>query len=116
MRLSNSEIEEALFCVNEVIGWRQRFHQPAPSWMVQLARRFNTASLMSDTGHETGCDEPELESEFLLIGSTEAAEILGLTTRHLGRLARDLDGEKISNRWLFNRNTVIEYAKEKHRG
>jgi len=47
------------------------------------------------------------------IGSTEAAEILGITCVAMGRLARQgkIPSVKVANRWLIPKDVVEEFAK-----
>ena len=115
MNLSGDDTERALYCVVELIEYRRRFGVPIPGWMLRLHQRFDLASLTSPSGHETVCDEPQLNTE-VLIGSREAANILGLSTRHVRRLAADLDGERRGRDWWFKTSTVTEYAEGKQRG
>lgn len=116
MRLSDDECEEALYCVAEVIDLRRRAGVPVPSWMRNLEQLLNLASLtsgVSGRGHENVGGSERLVTDSL-IGSREAANILGLSTRQVRRLAADLDGQKCSGRNLFRRSTVIEYAQERN--
>ncbi|GJO37411.1 hypothetical protein NJB1604_02150 [Mycobacterium marinum] len=118
MRLSDDEAEQALYCVNELVDRRRRAGITVPHWMTHLGNRLDIASLtseMSPTGHEFGSDSAPLESD-LLVGSREAAGILGLSTRQVRRLAPDLNGEIIGGRIVFRRSTVTEYAQEKRNG
>lgn len=117
MRLSDDDVERALFCVNEVVGSRLRADVPVPWWMWQLANRLDLSSLtsgMSPSGHESDGGSEALETS--LIGTQEAANLLGLSTRHVRRLAADLDGENVRGRMVFKRSTVVEYAQEKRNG
>lgn len=115
MRLNNDETEWALYCVNELVDRRRRAGIPVPQRMVELARRLDFAALMSASGHELDSDATESEGP-VRIGPREAAELLGLSTRQLRRLAADLDGEMIGGRRIYNLRTVSEYAEEKRRG
>lgn len=115
MELSGDDVEDALFVVNILISELNRQKVPVDPAILEVADRFNIKSLMSSDGHQTDCPGAESESEFLPTG--EAAEILGLSTRHLSRLATDLDGDKFGGRyWYFRRSTVIEYAKAREAG
>ncbi|WP_157561127.1 helix-turn-helix domain-containing protein [Mycobacterium sp. E802] len=115
--MSDDDIEHLLFAVNEALSFRQRHHMPILPWMIPLANRFNLTSLtsgMSPTGHESDSGSSALESS--LIGTNEAADLLGLSTRQVRRLTADLDGENISGRIVFKRSTVTEYAQERRHG
>ncbi|WP_440713106.1 hypothetical protein [Gordonia sp. FQ] len=59
-------------------------------------------------------DTPESEPTDL-IDAASAAQILRCSTRHVRRLARDLDGTQLPHgAWTFRRGTVEEYAAAKH--
>lgn len=114
MNLSGDDIEGALYCVNELVDRRGRAGEPVPDWMRDLASQFDRASLtMSPSGHESADAGAELDPE-RLIGTTEAARILGVSPRQVRRIANDLDVETIGRRGkTFRHSTVTEYAKEK---
>lgn len=116
MRLSAEETEAALYCVTELVDRRHRAGVPVPGWMVTLSRKLNLASVMSQSGHESGSEGGELESEHKLIGTQAAAQILGLHPRQVRRLAADLDGEQPNGTWIFKQATVIDYAEGRARG
>lgn len=115
MRLSDDETEAALYCCNELIDRRRRAGVQVPGWMIRLARRLDLTSALSPRGHESGSNSASLESD-LLVGSREAAGILGLSTRQTRRLAPDLGGETIGGRLVFKRSAVIEYAEGRRNG
>jgi hypothetical protein len=115
VKLTPREVEAALYCVNELVDRRARAGIPVPEWMRRLGRKLNLASLMSDDGHEIGSGGEALDSK-TLISTTEAAYILGLSTRQVTRLAADLDGENHGGVWVFKRSTVVEYAQERING
>lgn len=86
--------------------------------MLDLGKRFDLASLTSEmslNGHQNGCGREPSESDHH-VGSKEAADLLGLSTRQVRRLAPDLDAEIVGGRLVFNHQTVIEYAEEKRNG
>lgn len=49
------------------------------------------------------------------ISTTEAARILGRSTRQVRRIAVSLDGHRIGGAWWFDRQTVIDYRNEQNR-
>jgi hypothetical protein len=114
VKLSEDDIEGALYCVTELIDRRRRANVPVPDWMVRIGRRFNQASL-SASGHESDPVEQQLDTE-RLIGTIEAATILGMSERQTRRIASDLDGEIVGQRWAFRLSTVEQYAEEKRNG
>jgi hypothetical protein len=114
VRLDDDEVEGALYCVAEVVDRRRRAGIPTPHWMLRLARRLDLTSAMSPTGHESDCAEPALDTG--MIATQEAANLLGLSTRQVRRLRSDLDGQMIGGSLAFRRDTVTEYAQERHGG
>jgi hypothetical protein len=109
MNLDAGDVDAVLYCVAELIDRRHRAGVPTPDWMLKLGRRFDFASLMSASGHESDGDAAELEAE-TLIGSLEAADFLGLSTRQVRRLVADLQAEKVGGRLVFRRSMVVECA------
>lgn len=84
--------------------------------MDRLGKLFDLASLTSGgsaSGHES--QSAEAQSGLRLIGTVEAAHLLGQSSRQVRRLAADLDGQKIGRDWYFNYDTVIEYAKARQK-
>ncbi|MFA7513846.1 MAG: hypothetical protein WCZ29_25530 [Mycolicibacterium vanbaalenii] len=83
---------------------------------VRAAHRWLTT--MSAIGHQTRCDAEESEQDDL-IGTAQAAALLGCTERHVRRIQADLDGARPAGRNLvFSRRQVIQYAqaRKEHRG
>ncbi|WP_396836810.1 helix-turn-helix domain-containing protein [Mycobacterium sp. ITM-2016-00318] len=70
---------------------------------------------MSANGHQLDCAAAQLELS-VVVSAREAAHILGCTTRHVRRLAADLEGEEVGGRWLFSRSAVEAYAKGRRNG
>jgi hypothetical protein len=69
---------------------------------------------MSQVGQVDGSDEVVAQecSPDELIGTVEAAQILGVTRRQAVRLARSLDGQQLPNgTWVFRRGAVEDYRK-----
>ena len=67
---------------------------------------------VSQVGHVDGPDEVAAQecSPDELIGTVEAAQILGVTRRQTVRLARSLDGQQLPNgTWVFRRGAVEDY-------
>ncbi|KKF01934.1 hypothetical protein WN67_10995 [Mycolicibacterium obuense] len=72
---------------------------------------------MSAVGPQSDCEERELEPDDL-IGTAQAAALLGCTERHVRRIQADLDGVRPAGRSLvFSRRQVLQYAaaREEHR-
>ncbi|MCV7035125.1 helix-turn-helix domain-containing protein [Mycobacterium heckeshornense] len=141
MTLDETDLRAAYFCVAEVVRRRRLSGQPIPSWLrghfdrldraVRAAAasgqpipswlrghfdrldRAVRAAAASTSGHESGCAEQELQQQWLT--ATQAAQALGVSARHVRRLAADLDGQLVGGRWLFSADVVGEYAEERQR-
>ena len=48
-----------------------------------------------------------------VIGSEEAARMLGLSARQVRRMAEELDGRLVSGRWTFDSLRVLEISAER---
>jgi hypothetical protein len=84
--------------------------------MVHLARRLDLTSALSACGHESDSGSESLEPG-ILIGPRETANLLGLSTRQVRRLAEDLNGEEIGGgRRVYRLLTVVEYAEGRKNG
>ena len=119
MSLGDKEICDAYrFVAGEVRRRVLNTPKPIPveGWMNYLLMRLDQeVRAMSSQRHEKSAAAEELDPEEW-IGTTDAAEILGLTVRQTQRLARDLDGKRVGRIWLFRRSIVEDYAEEKRRG
>lgn len=51
-----------------------------------------------------------------LIGTAEAARILGCSTRRVRQITTDLDARRVGGGWTFHRAHVIAYRDAKHEG
>ncbi len=108
MNLTDDQARLIRDCVTEMILKRQRTGQPIPDRVRSLL------SYVSAYRHESRTETAQLtHDEEDHIGTTEAANILGCTTRTITRIAHDLDGQKVGRDWIFQRCNVIEYAKGK---
>ncbi|MCV7230423.1 helix-turn-helix domain-containing protein [Mycolicibacterium komossense] len=89
----------------EAVVRRQRAGQPIPDRVRHLF------TYMSTGGHRIDSPAAPLKQDRDDLIDTEiAATILGCSSRHVRRLAADLEGESLTGRWLFSRRTVEEYA------
>ncbi|KMV22378.1 helix-turn-helix domain-containing protein [Mycobacterium heckeshornense] len=116
MTLDETDLRAAYFCVAEVVRRRRLSGQPIPSWLRGHFDRLDRAvraAAASTSGHESGCAEQELQQQWLT--ATQAAQALGVSARHVRRLAADLDGQLVGGRWLFPAAAVSEYAAERRR-
>jgi hypothetical protein len=76
---------------------------------------------LDDILHVTFEPESELVSaaeQLMLngpIGTTEAALILECSSQWVRHIAKDLGGQRTSSGWVFDRQTVMEYAQERRK-
>ena len=96
----------ALYAVRDLISRRILGNNPVPPGMRRLCLDLEAASAH---GSKDEAAQPEWETEEL-IDTTEAAAILNCSTRWVRQIRNDLDGRNISGRWIFRRQTVIDYA------
>lgn len=105
MHITDEQARLLRDCVTEMVLRRQQLGQQIPDRVRSLLY------YMSARGHQSCTDTAQLtHDEADNIGTTEAAKILGCTTRTISRIASDLDGTKIGRDWIFPRRSVIDYA------
>lgn len=95
-----------LYALGHFVHERDRAGRGVPAEVRAAHCWLNT---MSSTRHEESCDYTELDHDDL-IGTAEAAALLGLTQRQVQRLKNDLGGAQLSGRFIFARRQVVEYA------
>jgi hypothetical protein len=83
-----------------------RWGRPAPPSVSRARGILDRAlsSAMSLGRQEFGLDEEEPSAEYL--GSSEVAELHGVTRRTVQRNAESYGGQRISGSWVFNRNDL----------
>ena len=66
-------------------------------------------------GHADLAAGPDLEESMFvgMVGTAEAASVLGVSPRHVRRLARSLDGRRVKGAWTFDRHAVVAYATQR---
>lgn len=114
MHLTAQDLQAALRCASELRDVRRLYSGIGVSpWLAQHYERIKTvhSAMMSASGPQNS--GAEQESDHDRIGTIEAAAILGVSTRHIRRIAHDLDGHKIGNSWSFSRTAVAQYAEGK---
>jgi hypothetical protein len=113
LRLSDDQVEAALFAVGDLVARRRLANRPVPAEVVALHR---VLAVASDCGTEIGSGPEELGDD--LIDADQAAEILGCTGRWVRsrRIRADLDGQKVGGAWVFRRQAVVEYARARESG
>jgi hypothetical protein len=83
-----------------------RFGRPMPR-TVARAREILDKALTCAMSLERQAIEPdEEESNSGNIGSSEVAELLGVTARTVQRKAESLGGQRVSGSWVFDKNDI----------
>jgi hypothetical protein len=104
--LSDDQAEAARYAVADLVARRRLAGRPVPAAVVALHRTLVAAS---GDGTEIGCRGEESGDD--LIDAAAAAELLGCSSRWVRRIRADLGGRKVAGRWVFDRHTVVEYAR-----
>lgn len=105
MILGDFDLGTALRCARIVAALYQPRCSP-PRQIVDHLAHLETIAASSATGTKHVVEQQESE----LIGTTEAAQILGCSTRYVRRIHATLDGNRIGNTWTFPREVVEDYA------
>lgn len=103
------DLRQAIQCAATEIRRYQAARLPLPERLKQHWQHLHNLADGSADGTESIA--PQADSE--LIGTTEAAQILGCSARFIRRIATDLDGHRIEGQWIFNRKAVTDYAMAK---
>jgi len=106
MNLDDGEIKLALYAVRDLIARRILGNNPIPPGTHRLCHNLEAASVR---GSKDGAAQADWEPEEL-IDTAEAAAILNCSARWIRQIRNDLNGQSISGRWAFRRQTVVEYA------
>lgn len=101
--LTDSQVQAAVYALAEFKRRRRIVGQPIPTAVAEL----HTHLLMSACGPEPPPAQRQSTPE--QVDTLQAADLLGITPRHVRRIAADLDGQRIAGRWIFNRNNIIDY-------
>ncbi|MEV0105555.1 hypothetical protein AB0H42_04315 [Nocardia sp. NPDC050799] len=109
MTLREEDLRACCYAVAEQIRTRRRTGAPIPEWLRRTHARLSAelVSAVSDDGPAA----PPTARDSKVIGVSEAARILGCSTRHVRRLAADLDGQHAGREWVFTLRAVTEYAR-----
>lgn len=103
--LTEAETACAVYVFAEFERRRRIAGQPVPAVARTLRQRLTAVSATGRTPEPAGAPSKPAEQ----IDTTEAARLLGCSTRHVRRLAADLDGRRLGQQWIFPRHTVIDY-------
>lgn len=108
MHLTQDQARLALYAVRDLIARRTLGGQAIPTQFHGFAEHLATCAYGSESdGHGEQLELPEL------IDTTEAAMILHCSTSWVRQIRTDLDGQNIGGRWVFARQTVLDYADAK---
>jgi helix-turn-helix protein len=108
MTLSTADLKMSHYCATVTDAWTAPDH-PIRRWLPAHLEKLAAELAMSHLGHQSDSDPAELHPDEP-ITAAQAAAILGLSRRQVQRIARTLDGRIVCGRWLFNKQTVIDYA------
>ena len=113
MDLSGDDLDAAYFLVHRHVDSLRAAGRPVNASIESFYRKVNLLWAISDEGNEFcgGAEESEQ-----VIGTVEASRILGVTPRHVGNLAKDLDGWQVGRTWSFKWKTVMAYAEARRDG
>lgn len=106
MNISDEQVRLSLYAVRDLIARRRLGNIPIPPGMHRLYHDYEVASTHGSKDEVTQ-EESDPEE---LIDSTEAAAILHCSARWVRQIRTDLDGRNIGGRWVFRRQTVVDYA------
>lgn len=111
--LTLAETLLARFAVHDLISRHRLIRKRCPDQLYALRDHLDS----SVRGTKTCAPQPQSPPSAVgeLIDSTEAATILGCSERWVRdpRFRGRLGGRKVGGRWLFPRQTVVEYAERK---
>lgn len=109
MSTGGIDLTEALRCARLAIRLYQG--RPVPPRLAQHLNHLETLTAGSVPATDSVAGQTESEE---LIGTTEAARILGCSTSYVRRIHTDLDGRQITKHgWLFDRSKVEQYAQQR---
>lgn len=106
--LDDLTVRQAAHAVNELIRRRRLAGARTQLWLAGLADKLTTAT--ADGNPKSVATQHSKQP----IDTAQAALILGVTPRRIRQLAADLDGQHIAGRWVFNRDTVTDYANHRN--
>lgn len=105
---SDDVLRAAYYCAAEVIRLRRLGGKPVPDWLRRHYSHLDAEVRVSHTRQES--EGARTHSESTLIGTGEAADMLGWHIRKVQRLATDLGGHRVAGRLVFSSIEVHEYA------
>ena len=112
MTLSRADLEAAHFCARVADAVTTHDH-PIRRWLPTHMHKLTTELAMSQVRHQSDSDTAQLELDEL-ITAAQAGAILRRSKRQVQRIATSINGQIVCGRWLFNRQTVLDYAEAMH--
>ena len=106
--LTQEDISWARAAVVETMIRRQRTGESVPPQFPSLLRRLDDI-LTSKAGSADGPSDADGASQLDLIGTAEAAAIIGTSEEWTRRIAKGLGGRRVGGQWVFRRADVIEH-------
>jgi hypothetical protein len=104
--LSTDQCRLALHIVRDLITRRTLGGNSVPPGTYRLYHDLEVASVYGT--ESVAALKESVPEEY--IDTTEAAAILNCSTRWVRQIRSDLEGRNISGRWIFRRQTVVDYA------
>ena len=106
--LTREEISWARAALAETMIRRHRTGEPVPPQLPSLLRRFDDI-LTSKAGSADGTSDADGTEHLDLIGTAEAAAIIGTSEERARRIAPQLGAYRVGGQWIFRRADVIEH-------
>ncbi|BBU23279.1 hypothetical protein [Mycobacterium xenopi] len=105
--LTAAELKACHYCARVVDAVTAPDH-PIRRWLPALLERLQTelSTSRSRNGNVAAAEQLDMTE---LIGTAQAAAILGRTQRRVQQIAADLDGQTVDGRLLFRRSDVLSY-------
>lgn len=104
--LTASELSLARAAVAEAVVRRRQRRELVPAAMHELLARLD-GLLLTSAVSGTAAERDSAKSE--LIGTAEAARILGCCQEWVRRIGTKLSGEQVGGRWVYPREAVEEH-------
>ena len=106
MSLDRDHLHACLSVVAEVVGNRRRTGAQIPGWIVELRHRL---AVELEGVSACGRHGEVGEADSMVIGTAEAAVLLGCTARAVRRRVVALGGWRVRRDWLFDRHVIADY-------
>ena len=110
MTLTVRHLRLALWCANEELRARAAGKLPGvQAWNADLVRALELELAVSQSGHRDDGGEEDWDPQAWMTAA-ETAVVLGMSKRHVNRIAESLGCKDIGGRRLFPAASVNEYA------